>query len=142
VTVTAGADLEQLLSTVAYRLTRRLTALLEGQGSTLEEWRVLSLLSVDDGQSMSRIAAYGMLAAPTLTKVIDRMVDANLVYRRGDEKDRRRVLVHLAPRGRTLFAGLSARVERDRVERDAALSTAVDPVVLTALLGDVLAALE
>lgn len=141
-TVTTGADLEQVLSAVAHCITRRLTALLDQQGSTLDEWRVLSLLSTHDGQSMRHIASYSMLPAPTLTKVIDRMVDANLVYRRGDEKDRRRVLVHLAPRGRTLFTGLTAVVQTEQADRDAAIQTVVDPAVLTRLLADVLAQLQ
>ena len=141
-TVTTGADLEQVLSSVAHRITRRLAALLDRQGSTLEEWRVLSLLSVTDGQSMSLIASYSMLPAPTLTKVIDRMVDANLVYRRGDDKDRRRVLVHLAPRGHTLYTGLQALVQAERAKRDAAVREVVDPAVLTQLLSDLLARFE
>ena len=141
-TVTTAADLEHVLSSVAHCTTRRLAAVLDQQGSSLDEWRVLSLLSTDDGQSMSRTAAYTMLPAPTLTKVVDRMVDANLVYRRGDEKDRRRVLVHLAPRGRTLFTGLSTLVQAEQAERDAAIQAVVDPVVLTQLLADVLARLR
>lgn len=95
-----------------------------------------------DGQSMSVIASFSLLSAPTLTKLIDRMVAANLVYRRGDEKDRRRVLVHLAPRGRALFRGLQGPAQDEQARRDAAVTGVVDPAELSQLLADVLAQLD
>lgn len=140
--VTGDADLAQLLSMVAHRVTKRLVALLAEQDSSIDEWRVLSLLSDRDGQSMSQIAEFSMLPAPTLTKVIDRMVAANLVYRRGDARDRRRVLVHLAPRGTATFARLQTAVRAEQDRRDALLSETVDPALLAQILSDVLAQLD
>jgi DNA-binding MarR family transcriptional regulator len=142
VTVTTRADLEHLLSAVAHRVTRRLSAVLDAQGSSLEEWRVLTLLVTHDGQSMSVIASFSMLPAPTLTKLIDRMVAANLVYRRRDEQDRRRVLVHLAPHGRALFTRLQGLIRDEQARRDAAVAEVVDPADLSRLLADVLAQLD
>lgn len=49
---------------------------------------------------MSEIAAHAMVPPPTLTKIVDRLVDRALVYRRPDEIDRRRVLVFLSEHGR------------------------------------------
>lgn len=49
---------------------------------------------------MTEIADFAMLPAPTLTKLMDRMVSDNLVYRRADERDRRRVAPYLAEPGR------------------------------------------
>jgi DNA-binding MarR family transcriptional regulator len=37
-----------------------------------------------------------MITAATLTKLMDRMVSQGLVYRRADDRDRRRVLAYLA----------------------------------------------
>jgi DNA-binding MarR family transcriptional regulator len=40
------------------------------------------------------------MLAPKLSKLVDRMVSANLVLRRADNQDRRRVLVAASARGR------------------------------------------
>jgi DNA-binding MarR family transcriptional regulator len=74
-----------------------------------------------------------MLQPPTLTKVVDRMVSANLVLRRADETDRRRVLVFASDRGRQLLTGWSEQV---RNEQDSLVS-AIGPeecALLKALL--------
>ncbi len=51
---------------------------------------------------MSEIAEFALMPAPSLTRLIDRMVTDGLVYRTVDARDRRRVLVHLTARGRDL----------------------------------------
>ena len=55
------------------------------------------MLARGGGRSMGEIAYHTALPAPTATRVVDRLVDARLAYRRTDPVDRRRVLVHLAP---------------------------------------------
>lgn len=60
---------------------------------------------------MSEIAQFAMLPAPSLTRLIDRMVSDNLVHRTADPGDRRRVLVHIAPRGERLRRQLAERIE-------------------------------
>ncbi|WP_158854608.1 MarR family winged helix-turn-helix transcriptional regulator [Saccharothrix deserti] len=64
--------------------------------------------------SRTSLAEFALLPAPTLTKVVDRMVAANLVYRRVDDADRRRVLVFIADHGREALRRWVAAVERDR----------------------------
>jgi DNA-binding MarR family transcriptional regulator len=68
---------------------------------------VLSLLSDGAGHTMTEAAEFAMLPAPSLTKVVDRMVSLNLVYRRPDLRDRRRVLIYSAVRGRRLHQRLA-----------------------------------
>jgi DNA-binding MarR family transcriptional regulator len=106
-TVPPDDDLAHLLSQAERRVTERLSAALEVQGLTLAQWRVLSLLADGAGHSMSEVAEFAMLPAPTLTKVVDRMVSSNLVYRRPDLRDRRRVLIYSTARGRRLHQRLS-----------------------------------
>jgi DNA-binding MarR family transcriptional regulator len=100
-------DLAHLLSQAERRVTRRLSAALEGEGLTLAQWRVLSLLSDAAGHTMTEVAEFAMLPAPSLTKVVDRMVSLNLVYRRPDLRDRRRVLIYSSARGRRLHQRLT-----------------------------------
>src|SRR2546421_12688576 len=98
--VDLGPGLLQLLSHTQHHLTTRVAAALRKQRSSLEEWRVLSLLADGAGHSMSEVAEFALMPAPSVTKLIDRMVSTNLVYRRADPADRRRVLVFLSARGR------------------------------------------
>jgi MarR family transcriptional regulator, organic hydroperoxide resistance regulator len=107
--------LSQLIDQVAHELARRVEHALGPDGPTLDQWRVLTLLADGAGHPMTEIAAHAMVPAPTLTKIVDRLVDRALVYRRADAVDRRRVLVFLSEHGRALHARLApaaGRVDR------------------------------
>jgi DNA-binding MarR family transcriptional regulator len=106
---------DQLLSQAQRYVARELTRILKDEGSTVEEWRTLALLADGSSHSMTEIAEFAMLPAPTLTRLIDRMVADNLLYRKVDPRDRRRVLVQISARGRSLHEHLAERVERDRL---------------------------
>jgi DNA-binding MarR family transcriptional regulator len=101
-------DLTHQLSRAERLLAGRMSALLERENCTLEEWRVLNILADGHGHIMTEIADFAMLPAPTLTKLMDRMVSENLVYRRADERDRRRVLAYLAEPGLARYERASA----------------------------------
>ncbi|HEX6683307.1 MAG TPA: MarR family transcriptional regulator [Candidatus Limnocylindrales bacterium] len=104
-------DLIQLLTRAERLLSRRLAAILEAQGCTLDAWRVISLLSDGTGHHMTEIAEHAFLPPGTLTKLMDELVDDNIVYRRVDEIDRRRIRAHLTPRGRRLHQRISQQVK-------------------------------
>jgi DNA-binding MarR family transcriptional regulator len=114
-----GADLSDPPSTLVELLDqvdRALAATMEpatsAEGISREGWRVLLLLAkASSGLSMGEIAEQAELAAPTATRVVDRLVADKLADRRGDPEDRRRVLVHLAPRGREVLRRVSGRLE-------------------------------
>ena len=106
-----GPGLLELLSHTQHHLTSRVAAALREQRSNLVEWRVLSLLADGSGHSMSEIAEFALMPPPSTTKLIDRMVSNNLVYRRVDPTDRRRVLVFLSARGRAAHRRLRPVVE-------------------------------
>ncbi|TDD69768.1 MarR family winged helix-turn-helix transcriptional regulator [Actinomadura rubrisoli] len=126
-------DLTQLLTLVERRVVSRLSAALTAGDCSIDEWRVLSLLADGRGHAMTEIADYAMLPPPTLTKLIDRMVSSNRVYRRVDDTDRRRVLVFLTPRGREKHTALSAVVD-DESNRLAAAVGPEETALLSALL--------
>jgi DNA-binding MarR family transcriptional regulator len=107
-------ELAQALSHAERRVVARLGRALESEGCTVSQWRILWLLSDERGHRMSEIAEFALVPAPSLTRLIDRMVTDGLVHRRVDESDRRRVLVHLTPRGRALYRRLHGRVEREQ----------------------------
>ncbi|WP_432192161.1 MarR family winged helix-turn-helix transcriptional regulator [Streptomyces sp. bgisy027] len=97
----AGRPQELLhLLTRAERLAvRRVQSVLDEFDCSIEAWRVLDLLSDGRGHNMTALAEHAFLPAPSLTKLVDQLVDQNLVFRRVDPTDRRRVLAHLTPRG-------------------------------------------
>jgi DNA-binding MarR family transcriptional regulator len=88
-----------LITTVERQLSTALAADLLTEGVTVEQWRVIDALSTTEGRPMSEIGRAAGLPAPTLTKVVDRLVAANLVHRQHDPEDRRRVLVLLTRHG-------------------------------------------
>jgi DNA-binding MarR family transcriptional regulator len=136
-------DLAHLLSHAERHLVRRLAALLAEEGCSVEQWRVLSIVSDGRGHPMTEIAEYALLPAPSLTKLVDRMVADNLVYRRADRHDRRRVLLHLSARGRILHQRAAHRVQEDQavllaaIDDSGGLAQALDH--LTEVLGGRLA---
>jgi len=107
-----GPDFARVLTLVERGVTSRFEEALKANGTTVEEWRILSLLGGDTGRAMTEIAEFAMLPAPTLTRVVDRMAAANLVYRRVDGSDRRRVLVIASAHGRQVLRRWDAAVER------------------------------
>jgi MarR family transcriptional regulator, organic hydroperoxide resistance regulator len=144
VTTDSGQSLPDLLRRVERRVTGRLAALLAVEGSTLDEWRVLSFLARAGGRPMSAIAEATMLLPPTLTKRVDHMVADGLVHRRVDPGDRRRVLVMLSPRGRAAHDRLAPLVaqEEAHIATVATVAAGPDAARLTGMLADLLRALE
>jgi len=116
-------QLVQLLSQAERGLTRQLGRVLEAEGCTVEQWRTLVLLVDGASHPMAEVAEFALLPAASLTRLIDRMVADNLAYRKADPEDRRRVLVHITPRGRALQRRLAERIERSQ----AAILADADP---------------
>jgi DNA-binding MarR family transcriptional regulator len=141
VTTDSDQSLPDLLRRVERRVTGRLAALLAVEGSTLDEWRVLSFLARAGGRPMSAIAEATMLLPPTLTKRVDHMVAGGLVHRRVDPGDRRRVLVMLSPRGRAAHDRLAPLVAQEEA-RVATVTGGLDVGRLTGMLEELLCALE
>ncbi|TDC67020.1 MarR family transcriptional regulator [Micromonospora sp. KC207] len=114
-------------------LARRVGALLATEGLSVEAWRVLCLLADGQGHPMSEVATEESLPPGTLTKLIDQLVDQNLVYRRIDPQDRRRIRAYLTARGRREQERLDALVRTDlgvlTTDDDAALAGALSALV-------------
>ncbi|MFE6280872.1 MarR family winged helix-turn-helix transcriptional regulator [Streptomyces sp. NPDC057877] len=130
-------DLMQLLTRAERLAARRVQGVLDAEGCSPEAWRVLGLLSDGAGHHMSAIAEAAFLPPPTLTKLVDHLVEQNLVHRRVDPLDRRRVLAHLTPRGRDYWRRLDRAVRAQRPALDPA-----DEELLRTLLARLAAALE
>lgn len=69
-------------------------------GLTMGQFRVLSVLNWHGTSSVSQIAEFLELGLPATSKIIDGMVSAGMLSRRGDPSDRRRVLLEINSIGR------------------------------------------
>lgn len=69
----------------------------------IAEWRVLAVLNDSDGLSVGQLAAATLLKQPTLTKVLDRMLEKGWAQRRDAQQDRRVVQVYITQHGREMI---------------------------------------
>lgn len=74
--------------------------LLDAEVGSIEGWRVLGALRGGDGFTMSEMSTAMAIPPPTLTRIVDKLVDGGFVLRRVDATDRRRVLIYLSARGK------------------------------------------
>ena len=103
-------DLVELLATTSRQVTRGAAEALAEDGGNLEGYRVLRALAARPGTTMGQVSAALQLPGPTVTRVVDGLVDAALVYRLPDPDDGRRILVHLSGVGRARLGRWEALV--------------------------------
>ncbi|MER5454755.1 MarR family transcriptional regulator [Micromonospora sp. NPDC002389] len=109
----SAADLLPLLTRAERLLARRVGTVLAVESLTIEAWRVLCLLADGRGHPMSEVAVEASLPPGTLTKLVDQLVDRNLVFRRVDPFDRRRIRAYLTDRGRREHERIAAQIHTD-----------------------------
>ncbi|MFF5292736.1 MarR family winged helix-turn-helix transcriptional regulator [Paractinoplanes globisporus] len=111
-----ATDLMHLLTRAERLLARRIAGVLESSGLSLDAWRVVTLLADGKGHTMSSLSEGASLPPASLTRLVDHLVDENLVYRRIDEIDRRRIRAHLTMRGRRLHEKVASEISADLPE--------------------------
>lgn len=105
-----------ILARAFKRMIGEMNSALKPLGITFEVWMVMQTLAAEDGRTMTKISREVELSLPTATKLIDRMVSDNLVYRRHSRQDRRIVNIYLTDAGRTILVNaqnIIARIWRD-----------------------------
>jgi DNA-binding MarR family transcriptional regulator len=96
-------SLALLLAQVTKYVNGQLEDALQATGLTVDQYRVLLQLVDGEGHSMADVADRAVLPPATLTRVVDRLSQLNLVHRRVDAVDRRRVLLYMSHRGGPLL---------------------------------------
>ena len=76
-----------------------------------EHWRILQVVSDEQGHSMGELAEQVLLNGPALTKNVDRLVSRGLVQRAQDAQDSRKVLVYISDRGLEMVGRLKRSVD-------------------------------
>lgn len=101
------------LINLVMQLNRQLVKQLAVEGLPADQWRVLSLLrETPDGLTMGGICERLSMQAPSLTKLIDRMVMEALVYRVPNPNDRRNVIILPSEKGLALLNETDSRMTR------------------------------
>ncbi|MCX8500610.1 MAG: MarR family transcriptional regulator [Alphaproteobacteria bacterium] len=114
-----------LLMRANLTVTNAFAAKLNHSGLTDSSWRVLATLSEIDGIIVTHLAEVTMLKQPTLTKLLDRMVKLGYVVRKGNDKDRRKIEIHLTSKGRAIsteLLKLSQTFEQEMMPREEVLA--------------------
>lgn len=68
-------------------------------GVTEQQWRVLRALADRGALDPSSVAAFAILRAPSLTRILRELEDRELIVRAPDPTDGRRAIVNISPRG-------------------------------------------
>lgn len=91
---------------------------------TEQQWRVLRVVEEEGPIEPTRIADQACLLLPSLTRILQKLEEKQLIVRERDKVDRRKQVVQIAPAGAELIAAnLAASVElmngvRDRMGPD------------------------
>ena len=129
--------LAYLLAQANRQVTAQLTEALNEEGVQIEHWRILEVLSDEQGRSMGELAELVLMNHPALTKTIDRMVSNGFVHRRADAQDSRRVLVYITDHGLELVGRLKECVDQHHEALNAAVGSK-KAEQLKKLLGDLI----
>lgn len=105
---TLNDHLAHLLTQANRHLNRQLSA----EGVSIDQWRLMKVLSESGGLTMGKLAEELALNNPSVTKLVDRMMEDALVYRVPDPDDRRKVRMFLSDKGAALLASQDKRVRQ------------------------------
>lgn len=103
--------LAYLLASANRRMHLGLAQSIAAEEVTEEQWRVLQVLSDEQGRSMGELAERVLMNHPALTKNIDRLVSRSLVQRAADANDNRKVLVYISDLGLETVSRLKVTVD-------------------------------
>lgn len=85
-------------------------------GITVDQWAILKNLYQYADLSQKELAEYCGKDQPTLTRIIDLLVDKQLVERRTNPNDRRSFVVHLTAEGKKKIEALSTNINEIRMQ--------------------------
>ncbi len=128
----AVEEFERFIMQISWLAQRQLMQLLDEERFRLTPPQFYTLLSLEqvDEMKMSDLAEATQQSAASLTGVVDRLVDKQLVERSRPQRDRRQVVVLLTQRGRELIS----EIRQDRRDRMQAALTQLSDAEIETLL--------
>ena len=98
--------LAALLAQASRLISTEFHEVVQANGFSVTEWRILATLTGSEGMSIGGLAQVSVTKQPTVTRLLDRMELKGYVERVAHESDRRITLVQITPRGQKIIAGL------------------------------------
>lgn len=83
--------------------------MLSDVGITEQQWRVLRVLEESGPQEPTRIAERACLLLPSLTRILHKLEEKNLILRERDMQDKRRQIVQITGAGEEVIAANLAK---------------------------------
>ncbi|EKU51334.1 homoprotocatechuate degradation operon regulator, HpaR [Acinetobacter sp. WC-323] len=80
-------------------------------GLTEQQWRVIRILYQYEELESNQLAVLACILKPSLTGILNRMVEQNLIQKRKDEADQRISLIRLTENGYKCFEAQAIRME-------------------------------
>lgn len=119
-----------LLNDTARLFRRAFNARTRDSGITALQWRLITYLKRHEGVRQGPLAELIEVEPITLSRMVDRLVEAELVERRSDPTDRRAWQLYLTPRASELLNGMRPIADALTAEAIEGLSAAeVDQLV-------------
>ncbi len=84
---------------------------LRAAGVSPPKWRILINLMDCPGMYLTALAKYALYEQSRVTKLVDQLVGERLVEKRTSHQDRRRVSIHITPKGLALVEPLIAQAK-------------------------------
>lgn len=113
---------------------RRFRPLLADHGLTEQQWRVLRALAASDHPiEVTVLADRTALLAPSITRIVARLVDDGLIHRNAVPSDARRSVLELTAKGRRLVARIAPKSEATYADIEATFGTERLATLLTEL---------
>jgi homoprotocatechuate degradation regulator HpaR len=112
-------NLPQLLLQSREVLMARFRPILNEEGVTEQQWRILRALLQEDGLEPRQLCERCLISSPSITGVLARMEEAGWIDRERMGHDQRRVKVTLTAQAQALGARMTPAVEHQYAELEA-----------------------
>jgi homoprotocatechuate degradation regulator HpaR len=112
-------NLPQLLLQSREVLMARFRPILNEQGVTEQQWRILRALLLEDGLEPRQLCEQCLISSPSITGVLARMEEAGWIDRERMGHDQRRVKVTLTAQAQALGVRMTPAVEHQYAELEA-----------------------
>ena len=108
-------NLPLLLLKAREEVIARFRPILQANGVTEQQWRILRTLAEHDPRALEprQLCELCTMLAPSLTGMLARLEDMRLITRKRADSDQRRLLVTLTAQGRALVRRIAPRVEKE-----------------------------